>query len=170
MKKMTKSLIAALALGLAMGGVAHARSDIKDGNAIVKPAKDSRYSIDGNTFDKATLYGYLGDLRDTDHITGIVLKSGGDDEQRRIIGVIAKTLGLKSFEQDGGDLKEIPQPETKPAPPPIEEPAAPSAADQGVPAADTTAPTDAPPPNSTLPPEKRSSEETVQPESETLFY
>lgn len=56
------------------------------------------------------------------------------------------------------------------APPPIEEPVAPSAADQGVPAADTTAPTDAPPPNSTLPPEKRSSEETVQPESETLFY
>ena len=121
MKKMTKSLIAALALGLAMGGVAHARSDIKDGNAIVKPAKDQRYSIDGNTFDKVTLYGYLGDLRDTDHITGIVLKSGGDDEQRRIIGVIAKTLGLKSFEQDGRELKEIPQPQTA-------QPAAPAAA------------------------------------------
>lgn len=120
MKKMTKSLIAALALGLAMGGVAHARSDIKDGNAIVKPAKDQRYSIDGNTFDKATLYGYLGDLRDTDHITGIVLKSGGDDEQRRIIGVIAKTLGLKSFEQDGRELKEIPQPQTaQPATPAV---------------------------------------------------
>ena len=121
MKKMIKSLIVALALGLAMGGVAHARSDIKDGNAIVKPAKDQRYSIDGSTFDKATLYGYLGDLRDTDHITGIVLKSGGDDEQRRIIGVIAKTLGLKSFEQDGRELKEIPQPQTA-------QPAAPAAA------------------------------------------
>lgn len=56
------------------------------------------------------------------------------------------------------------------APPPIEAPLAPSAADQGVPAADTTAPTDAAPTNSTLPPEQRSSEETVQPESETLFY
>jgi len=119
MKKMTKGLIAALALGLAMGGAAQARSDIKDGNAIVKPAKGQRYSIDGNTLDKASLYGYLGDMRDTDHITGIVLKKGGDDEQRRIIGSIAKALGLKSFEQDGRELKEIPQPQTQqPATPP----------------------------------------------------
>ena len=125
MKKTNKGLIAALALGLAMGGVAHARSDIRDGNAIVKPAKDNRYSIDGSTFDKAGLYGYLGELRDTDHITGIVLKKGGDDEQRRIIGVIAKTLGLKSFEQDGRELKEIPQPETPAAAPaPAAQPAA----------------------------------------------
>lgn len=56
------------------------------------------------------------------------------------------------------------------APPPIEGPVAPSATDQGVPAADSTAPTDAPPANSTLPSEQRSSAETVQPESETLFY
>ncbi len=54
--------------------------------------------------------------------------------------------------------------------PPAEEVVAPAATDQGVPAADTTAPTDAPPPNSTLPPEQRSSDQTVQPESETLFY
>ena len=55
------------------------------------------------------------------------------------------------------------------APPPMEEPVAPAAADQGVPAADTTAATDTPP-NTALPPENRSSEQTVQPESETLFY
>ncbi|WP_309628175.1 hypothetical protein [Brevundimonas sp.] len=55
------------------------------------------------------------------------------------------------------------------APPPIEAPVAPAATDQGVAAADTTAPTDTPP-NSTLPSEERSSEETVKPESETLFY
>ncbi|MFC5346304.1 hypothetical protein ACETK8_15970 [Brevundimonas staleyi] len=55
------------------------------------------------------------------------------------------------------------------APPPLEAPEAPAAADAGVPAADTTAPTDVPP-TTTLPPENRSSEETVQPESETLFY
>lgn len=55
------------------------------------------------------------------------------------------------------------------ASPPIEVPVAPSATDQGVATADTTAPTEVPP-NSTLPPEQRSSEETVKPESETLFY
>lgn len=54
--------------------------------------------------------------------------------------------------------------------PSADEVVAPAAADEGVPAADTTAPTDVPPPTSTLPPEQRSSEQTVQPESETLFY
>lgn len=50
------------------------------------------------------------------------------------------------------------------------EPAAPAAEDLAVPAADPSA-TDHPPvDNTALPPEKRSSEETVKPESETLFY
>lgn len=122
--KTTMMRAAALAFGLVLAGGVAARSDIKDGNAMVKPVKDDKYSIDGVTMGKAELYGYMGNLRDDEHITGIVLKRGGTDEQRKIIGVIAKTLGLKSFEQDGGDLKEIPQPETKPAPPPIEQPAA----------------------------------------------
>lgn len=55
------------------------------------------------------------------------------------------------------------------APPPMEGPEAIAAEDQGVPAADTGAAIDTPPVD-TLPPEERSSEETVQPESETLFY
>ena len=47
---------------------------------------------------------------------------------------------------------------------------APAADDAGVPVADPGA-VDAPPADSTtLPSEKRSSEESVQPESETLFY
>lgn len=45
-----------------------------------------------------------------------------------------------------------------------------TAEDAGVPAAET-APPPAPPTDMTaLPPDQRSSEETVQPESETLFY
>jgi hypothetical protein len=120
---MTMIRAALLALGLAATGSAFARSDIRDGNAMVKPVSGDRYSIDGSIMGKAELYGYMGGLRDDDHITGIVLKRGGSDEQRKIIGVIAKTLGLKSFEQDGGDLKELPQPVDKPAPPPIEQPA-----------------------------------------------
>lgn len=111
--------LAALALAFA-GGVASARSDIKDGNAMVKPEKNARYSIDGATMGKAELYGYIGDLRDTDHITGIVLKKGGDDEQRHIIATIAKTLGLKSYEQDGRELRELPQPETAPPAPAVD--------------------------------------------------
>lgn len=50
------------------------------------------------------------------------------------------------------------------------EPVAPSAEDQAAPASETTAPATPPQDYSTLPPEERPSEETVQPESETLFY
>ncbi len=59
---------------------------------------------------------------------------------------------------------------TETMPPPIEEPVAPAAEDQGVPTADTGAAVNPPPIDGALPPEQRSSEETVQPESETLFY
>jgi hypothetical protein len=61
-------------------------------------------------------------------------------------------------------------PDVETAPLPMEDTVAPSAEDQGVPAADTTAPTEAPPPVDTLPEPPKSSEQTVQPESETLFY
>jgi hypothetical protein len=51
------------------------------------------------------------------------------------------------------------------------EPAAPAAEDSAAPAvAEAPVPTDAPPPVDTLPAENRTSEQTVQPESDTLFY
>lgn len=128
---MNKIIVAIVALALALaGGLASARSDIKDGNAFIKPEKGARYSIDGYTMGKAELYGYIGELRDSEHITGIVLKKGGDDEQRHIIGTIAKTLGLKSYEQDGRELKDLPQPQSTEPAPAVDTPA--PAADQNV--------------------------------------
>lgn len=114
--------IAVLTLGVALMGFAFARSDVRDGNAIVSPAKNDKFSIDGSTMGKAELYGYMGDLRDREEFTGIVLKRGGTEEQRRVIGSIARTLGLKAFEQDGDDLKpiDLPAAAAVPAPPPIE--------------------------------------------------
>lgn len=55
--------------------------------------------------------------------------------------------------------------------PPPEEPVAPAAEDSAAPvvAPDVTDQVPAPAPD-TLPPEKRTSEQSVQPESETLFY
>ena len=61
------------------------------------------------------------------------------------------------------------QQQTETAPPPIEAPVAPAATDQTAPVADPTAPTTAPS-TTTLPADERSSEQSVQPESETLFY
>jgi PBP1b-binding outer membrane lipoprotein LpoB len=56
--------------------------------------------------------------------------------------------------------------------PPVEVPIAPSAEDAATAATDPSAPTDPLPPldNTQLPPTDSSSEESVQPESETLFY
>lgn len=55
--------------------------------------------------------------------------------------------------------------------PPAEEPVAPAAEDTAADAA-AAAPAETPPPvdQSALPADKRTSEESVQPESETLFY
>lgn len=105
MKNITCGLM--LALGIAAVPCTCAASDVRDGNAMVTPAHGDRYSIDGSTMGKAELFGYISDLKDREHLTGVVLKRGGDDEQRKIIGSLAKTLQLKAFEQDGGTLKPI---------------------------------------------------------------
>lgn len=142
MKNLMRGLV--LAGGLIAATGAFARSDIRDGNAMVAPVKGDKYSIDGVTMGKAELYGYIGDLRDSEHVTGLVLKRGGSDEQRHIIGVIARTLQLKAFEQDGRQLKPIDLPPEQPAaPPPIEEPKAQQPAGAAEPAkADEPAKTD----------------------------
>ncbi|MEP6511973.1 MAG: hypothetical protein ABJB02_10290 [Dokdonella sp.] len=105
MKKILQATM--LALGLAATGFAFARSDVRDGNAMVGPAKSDRYSIDGSTMGKAELFGYLSDLKDREHLTGVVLKHGGNDGQRKVIASIAKTLQLKAFEQNDGELRPI---------------------------------------------------------------
>lgn len=61
------------------------------------------------------------------------------------------------------------EPQVETAPPPMEVPVAPAATDQAAPTA-ATAPANTAPPATTLPADQRSSEQSVQPESETLFY
>lgn len=126
MNNMLRLVLSVLFAAFAVTG--WARSDIRDGNAMVKPAKQEKFSIDGFTLGKAELYGYIADLRDSRGITGIVLKRGGSDEQRRIIGSIARTLEIKAFEQEGRELKPIDLPAETPAPPAIESPAPEAAA------------------------------------------
>jgi hypothetical protein len=100
--------IALLALGLLTMAAAFARGDVRDGKAYVKPIKGEKYSINGYMMGKVELYGYLGQLRDDEHITGVVLKRGGSDAQRQVITSSARTLQIEAFEEDGGDLKVLP--------------------------------------------------------------
>lgn len=134
MKSLMRGLV--LATGMVVAAGAYARSDVRDGNAMVQPVKNDRYSIDGSTMGKAELFGYISDLKDREELSGIVLKKGGSDEQRKSIGSIARTLQLKAFEQVDGELKPIEQPAAAPAPPPIQDKAeaAPAAAAEAPPA------------------------------------
>jgi len=99
--------IAMLAIGFASAAAALAAGDVRDGKAYVKPVKDEKFSINGYTMGKVELYGYLGQLRDDEHITGVVLRRGADDAQRKAISSSAKTLQIEAFEEDGTDLKPL---------------------------------------------------------------
>lgn len=99
--------IAILAIGLLTAAAAFARGDIRDNRAWVKPEKGEKFSINGYTMGKVELYGYLGQLRDDEHITGVVLRNGADDAQKKAIASSAKTLEIEAFEEDGGDLKPL---------------------------------------------------------------
>lgn len=100
--------IAVLALGFVTAAAAFARGDVRDNRAWVKPEKGERFSINGYTMGKVELYGYLGQLRDDEHITGVVLRHGADEAQHKAIASTAKTLQIEAFDEDGGDLKAIP--------------------------------------------------------------
>lgn len=85
---------------------------------------------------------------------------------RRLIALLTLSTALGAAACD--DTRYSNEPEF--ADTPVEAPVAPAAEDAGAPVAAPAA-TDSPPVDSTtLPSEKRSSEESVQPESETLFY
>ena len=85
-------------------------ADVKDGHALVNPAPDDRYAIDGFIFATADLTGYMNDLKESDQITGIVLRRGksASEAQRRGIAEIAASLQLEAFEQDGRKLTPLP--------------------------------------------------------------
>jgi hypothetical protein len=101
-----------------MAATAFARGDIRDNRAWVKPEKGEKFAINGYIMGKVELYGYLGQLRDDEHITGVVLRSGADDAQKQAIVSSAKTLQIEAFEADGSDLKPLTSPNAAPAPAP----------------------------------------------------
>ena len=81
-----------------------------------------------------------------------------------VLAAAASVLALSACDdrpsRSDDDYREM---SVEPAPPPVKEDAPP-------PAPEVQDPTPTPPPSTTLPPEERTSEQSVQPESETLFY
>lgn len=85
---------------------------------------------------------------------------------KRLIACLVLSSALAAAACD--DPRESNEPET--ADVAMEAPVAPAAEDAGVPVAEPSAVDKPPADSTTVPPEKRSSEESVKPESETLFY
>jgi len=84
---------------------------------------------------------------------------------KRLIAILALStaFGVAACEDSNGYDAEV-------AELPVDAPVAPAAEDAGVPVAVPSAVDTPPVDSSTMPAEKRSSAESVQPESETLFY
>ena len=122
---MRKSLLLSTAVALfSLAGASYARDAINDGKLQIKPIKDNQFEVGEYRFGKAEFFGYVGDLKDSKKITGLLLKQGekATAEQKHVVFITAQTQQIEAFiEMDGK------------ATPLIEEaaPAAPAAAPSG---------------------------------------
>jgi hypothetical protein len=102
---MRKSILLPTAVALfCMAAASHARDPIDDGKLLVKPFGTTQYEVGEYRLGKAEFFGYVGDLRDSKKITGILLKRGdkASAEQKHIVAETAKTQVIDAFiELDG---------------------------------------------------------------------
>ena len=108
---MHKSMIAA-ALLLASTAAFAGSDAIDNGNLLVKPAKNNTFATGGYIMGKAELYGYLGDLKDSKKITGIVLRDAdhATPEQKHLLVVAAQGQKLDALVEDHGKLEPLADP------------------------------------------------------------
>jgi hypothetical protein len=89
-------------LCLALSG--YARDSVDGNRVVVTPYKDGTFMTGEYRFGKAELFGYIGDLKDTKKVTGILLRDGNKAtaEQKHLIAQIAKAQELDAvIELDG---------------------------------------------------------------------
>jgi len=102
---MHKSFVTSAAITLLLfTGASYASDPITDGKLLVKPAKDNQYEVGEYRFGKAEFFGYVGDLKDSKKITGIVLKQGNkaSAEHKHVVFITAQTQQIDAFiELDG---------------------------------------------------------------------
>jgi hypothetical protein len=120
---MRKSIASLSAIALfSLAGISHARDPIDDGKLQVKPYKDTSYEVGEFRLGKAEFFGYVGDLKDSKKITGIVLLRGdkATAEQKHVVFATAQTQQLEVFIDEGGNVHPLteapPVPATAPAP------------------------------------------------------
>jgi len=83
---------------------AQARDAFDGERLVVKPFKNDTFETGEYRFGKAELFGYVGELKDSKHIKGMLLRDGGraSDEQKYIIATIAQAQQIDAMiELDG---------------------------------------------------------------------
>lgn len=148
MKSLVKIVVASLlALSIAP---AFAMKDVRDGKVVVYPVKDDHFKVNEYTsMPKAQLYGYIGDLRDSQGLKTIVLKRSerATPEQLNSISSIARHLEINAVDEDGNNLiKPMAQPPAQPAPAAIAQPAEAAAPTEAATPVDAAAPVAEPEP------------------------
>jgi hypothetical protein len=96
----------------------------------VKPHKGGTFETGEYRFGKAELFGYIGDLKDTRKLTGILLRDGGKatPEQKHALAEIAKEQQLDATIELDGKQQPLVDPLASPVPVPADTtPAAPAA-------------------------------------------
>ncbi len=121
MRKFITILFAISSLCIAAAGFA--RDPIDDGRLQVKPYKTDRFEAAEYILGKAEFFGYVGDLKDSKKITGIVLLKGdrASDEQKHVVAITAKAQNLEAFIDLDGKVQPLidPTPAASAVPPPI---------------------------------------------------
>ncbi|MBS0556805.1 MAG: hypothetical protein JSR27_05255 [Proteobacteria bacterium] len=114
---MYKSIVAAVAASLFVSAAALASDAIDNGNLLVKPGKNNTFATGGYIMGKAELFGYVGDLKDSKKITGIVLRDPdrATPEQKHLLVITAQAQHIDALEDAGGKLEPLVDP-TVPAP------------------------------------------------------
>ncbi|MEO8802234.1 MAG: hypothetical protein ABI304_07535 [Rudaea sp.] len=113
---MRKPILVAVSLALLCFAVSgFARDAIDNGQLQIKPYKQDRFETGAYRMGKAELFGYVGALKDSDHITGMVLLNGdhASTEQKHIVAVIAKAQKIEAIIELDGKM----QPLVDPTPP-----------------------------------------------------
>jgi hypothetical protein len=112
------TMAALAALGFA--GAAFAGADaIDNGNLLVKPAKNNTFVTGGYVLGKAELFGYIGELKDGNKITGIVLRNAdrATPEQKHLLVVTAQAQKIDALVDVDGKLEPLADPTPAPTVP-----------------------------------------------------
>lgn len=117
---MRKSLIAVAIAALCVSVSAFAGADaIDDGHLLVKPAKNNTFATGEFVMGKAELFGYIGDLKDSKKITGVVLRDAdrATPEQKHLLVVTAQAQKIDALVEEHGKLEPLadPMPTVAPA-------------------------------------------------------